>query len=172
MKDLFSLLNRLHSHMASLHRGWIMCKSVSTWSLWCPKSPVPRLFQQLVQANNKGDNKVLQYRPFERGIDQWYKDSPSQRILYVMFRFSTRIFYRGVPDFDDCPCRVWRPGLTTCLLYVGPLFENLVSNDSKFVSLTQWRTTFFIVCNYVYQYLNASQYDNTLFSFTLFSILK
>ena len=41
----------------------------------------------------------------------------------VMFRFSTRIFYRGVPgSVTDCSCGVWCRGLTTCLLYVGPLF--------------------------------------------------
>ena len=46
---------------------------------------------------------------------------------FVMFTFPTRIFYRGVPGFaTDCPCGVWCHGLTTCPLYVGPLFGNLV----------------------------------------------
>ena len=45
-------------------------------------------------------------------------------LLYVMFRFSTRIFYGGVPGFaTDCHCGVWCRGLTTCLLYVGPLLN-------------------------------------------------
>ena len=40
-----------------------------------------------------------------------------------MFRFFIRILYRGVPGFAiDCPCGVWCRGLTTCLLYVRPLF--------------------------------------------------
>ena len=48
-------------------------------------------------------------------------------LLYVVFTFPTRIFYRGVPGFaTDCPCGVWCRGLTTCPLYVGPLFGNLV----------------------------------------------
>ena len=48
-------------------------------------------------------------------------------LLYVMFTFPTRIFYRGVSGFaTDCPCGVWCRGLTTCLLYVGPLFGNVV----------------------------------------------
>ena len=48
-------------------------------------------------------------------------------LLYVMFTFRTRIFYRGVPGFaTDCPCGVWYRGLTTCPLYVGPIFRNLV----------------------------------------------
>ena len=52
-------------------------------------------------------------------------------------RFSAGIFYRGVPSFaTDCPCSVWCRGVTTCPLYVGPLFGNLVWNDSGFVSLT------------------------------------
>ena len=37
--------------------------------------------------------------------------------------FQYRIFYRGVPGFaTDCLCGVGCRGLTTCLLYVGPLF--------------------------------------------------
>ena len=37
------------------------------------------------------------------------------------------IFYRGVPGFvTDFPGGVWCRGLTTCPLYVGPLFANLV----------------------------------------------
>ena len=48
-------------------------------------------------------------------------------LLYVMFTFPARIFYRGVSGFaTDSPCGVWCRGLTTCPLYVGPLFGNLV----------------------------------------------
>ena len=48
-------------------------------------------------------------------------------LLYVMFSLPSRIFYRGVPGFaTDCPWRVWCHGSTTCLLYVGPHFGNLV----------------------------------------------
>ena len=48
-------------------------------------------------------------------------------LLYVMFTFPTRILYRGVPGFaTDCLCGVCCRGLTTCPLYVGPLFGNLV----------------------------------------------
>ena len=44
-------------------------------------------------------------------------------LLYVMFAFPTRIYYRGVPGLaTDCPYSVWCRGLTTYLLYVGPLF--------------------------------------------------
>ena len=53
---------------------------------------------------------------------------PLDWLLYVMFTFPTRIFYRGVPGFaTDCPYGVWCRGLTTCPLYVGPLFGNLYS---------------------------------------------
>ena len=52
-----------------------------------------------------------------------------------MFRFFTRLFYRGVPGFaTGCPCSVWCRGLNTCLLHVGPFFGNLVWNDSGLVS--------------------------------------
>ena len=34
-------------------------------------------------------------------------------LLYGMFTFPTRIFYRGVPGFaTDCPCGVWCRGLS------------------------------------------------------------
>ena len=34
--------------------------------------------------------------------------------LYVVFRFSTRIFYRGVPGLvTDCPCGIWRDDVMT-----------------------------------------------------------
>ena len=57
--------------------------------------------------------------------------------LYVTSRYSTRIFYRGVSGFaTDCACGVWCRGLTTCLLYVGPLFGNRLLNNSWAVGLT------------------------------------
>ena len=47
--------------------------------------------------------------------------------LYVRFRFSAGVFYRGVPGFaTDRPYGVWRCGLTTGLPYIGPIFRNLV----------------------------------------------
>ena len=36
----------------------------------------------------------------------------------------------------DCSCGVWCRGLTTCLLYVGPLFGNRLLNNSWAVALT------------------------------------
>ena len=37
------------------------------------------------------------------------------------------LFHHKVPGFEtDCPCVVWCRGLSACLLYVGPLFKNLV----------------------------------------------
>ena len=58
-------------------------------------------------------------------------------------RFSSRIFYRGFLYFaTDCPCGVWCRGFNACLVYVGPLFGNLVWNDIGFVSLTYWRKFF------------------------------
>ena len=44
--------------------------------------------------------------------------------LYVMCRSPTGIFYRGDPDYPNkCPCGVWCHGLTSRLLYVGPIFQ-------------------------------------------------
>ena len=45
-------------------------------------------------------------------------------LLYIMFTFLTRIFYRGVAGMaPDCPCGVWCRRLTTCLLYVFTFLE-------------------------------------------------
>ena len=45
--------------------------------------------------------------------------------LIVTSSQSTWIFCRGVSGFaSDCPCGVWCGGLTTCLLYVGPILNN------------------------------------------------
>ena len=55
-------------------------------------------------------------------------------LLYVMFRFSTRVFYR---EFQVLWLIVlWCHWLTTCLQYAGPSFGNLVRDVSGFVSLT------------------------------------
>ena len=55
--------------------------------------------------------------------------------LYVTSRYSTNIFYRGVSSFA---CGVWCSGLTTCLLYVGPLFGNRLLNNNWAVGMTRW----------------------------------
>ena len=81
------------------------------------------------------------------GLEKWrypilHKAPPSYAstnygLLCVMFTFHTKIFYRGVSSFaTDYPCAVWWRGLTTCLLYVGSPFVNLIVNDNGFVSLT------------------------------------
>ena len=60
-------------------------------------------------------------------------------LLFVTSIYWTIIFYRGVSGFaTDCPCGVWCRGLTTCLLYVGPLFGYLLLNNSWAVGLTCW----------------------------------
>ena len=52
---------------------------------------------------------------FSLNIGTYY----TYRHLNVMVRFSTRLFYRGVPALTtDFPCSVWCRGLTTCLLNV------------------------------------------------------
>ena len=72
--------------------------------------------------------------PLNIGLSTLPVDSFMQCLAYLL---------RGVPGFaTDCTCRLWCSGLTTCLLYVGPLFGNLVWNDNGFVSFTKWRITF------------------------------
>ena len=76
----------------------------------------------------------------------------------------------GLPGFTtDFPCSIWCRVLTSCLLYVAPLFGNLAwKNICKFEIM---ENNSFIIWLCFFLYLNASLY-NTLFSFTLFSYLK
>ena len=49
------------------------------------------------------------------------------------------IFYRGGSGFaTDCHCGVLCRKLTTCLLYVGPLFGNRLLDNCLAGGLTQW----------------------------------
>ena len=57
--------------------------------------------------------------------------------LYVTSSYSTWIFYREVSGFaTDCSRGVWCRELTTCLLHVGPPFENRFLNNSWAVVVT------------------------------------
>ena len=77
--------------------------------------------------------------------------------LYVTFIFSTKIFSWGCPGFaTDCPCGVWCRALTTCLMYVCPLFRYLVWTHNGVVSLTLERTIFHCFIFMFYIYLNVS----------------
>ena len=102
------------------------------------------------------------FTPLDIPFEYWIEHVIFVR-LYVMIGFSSRIFYREIPcfaiDWTDCPCRVWC-GLTTCLLFLGPLCGSQVWNDSGCVSLTWWRPTFpwFLIMFCIY--LHASQYDH------------
>ena len=75
--------------------------------------------------------------------------------LYVIASYPTWIFCRGVSGFaTDCPCNVWRHGLTTCLLHVGPPFGNRSLNTIWAVSLIYWIVylhffLYFGICNYI-----------------------
>ena len=66
------------------------------------------------------------FPPLDILLEYWI-EHVSFGLLWVMFTFPTKIFYRGVPGFaTNCPCGVWCRGLTTCPLYVGPRFGDLV----------------------------------------------
>ena len=71
--------------------------------------------------------------------------------LYVTSSYSTWIFCRGISGLaTDCPCGVWCRGLTTCLLYVGPLFGNRLLNNSWAVGLTEWIVNLHFLCILAY----------------------
>ena len=74
------------------------------------------------------------FLPLDLHVQCWI-EHVTLGLIYVLFRFCTRIFYSGVPAFlTDCPCAVQCHGLTTCLMYVCLLFVNQVWTDSGYVS--------------------------------------
>ena len=90
-----------------------------TRSFWFCKYATPRMFLSL-----------------DIFFEDWIEHG-TFGFFHVIFRFSTRVFWREGPGLlTDCPCAVWYRWLTTCLLYVGPPFKNLIWNDSGFVRLT------------------------------------
>ena len=86
---------------------------------------------------------------------QYWIERVTFGLLYAMFRFSTKIFYRGLPGFvTDCPCGVGCPGLTTCLLlHDGPLSVNV---GWLIGGLYVWHNEeqLFIVFNYVFTFVS------------------
>ena len=68
------------------------------------------------------------FPPLDIPLEYWIEHIPTPLChVHIPYWDILEIFYRGVPGFTtDCPCGVWWRGLTTCLLYVGPLFGNLV----------------------------------------------
>ena len=110
----------------------------------------------------------------------WILDcSVTFAFLYVMFRFSTRIFYWGVSVFViGCPCGAWCRGSPTCLLFVGPHFGNQVwSTFWKSNFKQQLGCRFDIMNNISYFFvfwhmqLYMSWYIRSFFGFTFLNII-
>ena len=81
------------------------------------------------------------FTPVDIPFEYWF-ENVTFRIICVMFRFSTRMSYRGVPDFvTGCLCDflvLWNNHL---LPVCWSTFWKSIWNDNGFVSLTQWRLT-------------------------------
>ena len=124
-----------------------------------------------------------------KSLASWDVFGPSDRIkfwiehvtigfLYVRLIVLTMLFYSGVPGFaTDCNCGVWCCGLTTCLLYLSPLFWKLVLNDSWFVSLTWGGTHIFslFLIVFMHKYLHRFQHLSIwlyLFFYLIFTIQR
>ena len=81
--------------------------------------------QRIFEQNNIFQN-ILCFCPWTFSLNiglNMFPLDPFMSCLHSLLGYSTG----GVPGFaTDCPCSVWCRGLTTCPLYVGPLFGNLV----------------------------------------------
>ena len=68
---------------------------------------------------------IWMFPPLDILLEYWIQNAIFEA-LCAMFTFLTMILYRRIPDFaTDFPYGVYS-GSTTCLLYVGPPFGNLV----------------------------------------------
>ena len=80
------------------------------------------------------------FLPLDLIFDYWI-EHVTFGLVCVRFIFSTRIYYRGVPDLaTDCPCGVWCHGFITGSCMLVHVLE--IYSCSGFVNLTKWRTTF------------------------------
>ena len=128
----------LKSAISSWRLQLLFCNLCPFYSLWTTYLGFPKLC-------SSGSAPLWMFLPLNILSEYWI-EHVTFRLFYVMFGFSIRIFYRRVPDFaTDCPCGVWCRGLTTCLLYVGPLFGNGIG----FCKCDIMENNFFIVFSYV-----------------------
>ena len=115
------------------------------------------------------------FSPLDLRLEYWIEHITIGR-LYINFIFSTRIFYSAGAAFAaDCSRGVWCRWLTTCLLYVIPLFGSLFWNHSCSVTSKQWKMLFywFRVCYWVYIFILTPKivvYSHTFFPYTSTSV--
>ena len=88
---------------------------------------------------------------------------PCKQVPRVIWNFRRKIKSVRVSNRLEnmLPLYIW-------IMYIATKFIILKKYDSGFVNLTQWKKLLLMF----HIYLNASQYDYTLFSFTLSSCLK
>ena len=112
----------------------VSCSMINSLILGC-------LWPLLIVSNNIFDTRYLAFCNISPArmflsldlLSEYRIQQGAVGPLYV----TSWIFWRGVSGFaTDCPCSVWCRGLTTCLLYVGPLFGNRPLNKSWAVGLT------------------------------------
>ena len=88
--------------------------------------------------------------------------------LYVTSSYSTWIFCRGVSGFaTDCPCGVWCRGLTTCLLYDGPLLSLMFLKWPLACTFVVMKRNFQSIFAFVYvfvYYARFTYYFSSLYS--------
>ena len=76
------------------------------------------------------------------------------KLLFAMFRFSSRIFYRGAPGLTTgCLGDIWCRGTISCLVFWS-FFFNILWNDSRFVS---WKQPSSMMISYLYNLNFTSQ---------------
>ena len=113
------------------------------WDVYVPGYPLWTTYLSFLKVGNFGS--AITHPIDLSSPGPFFNIGPdvSVGLLYIKFVLSITIFYRRVPGIvTDCPCDVWCRGLTTCLLFVGPLFENLVLNNSWSVCVTKRKVIF------------------------------
>ena len=118
--------------------GYDMSTQIKLWT-WETKA-IPMARPTAISRESKKKSLNLYNLPSWRSLDLLWEyriQHGANGPLYVTSNYSTWIFCRGVSGFaTDCPCGVWCRGSITCLLHVGPPFENRILNNSWAVGLT------------------------------------
>ena len=84
-------------------------------------------------------------------------------LSFVRFMFPYRIFYMGVPGYaTDCLYGVACRGLTTCLLYMGPLFGHFCLTRVAIIRWTggilSWNCSILFITVFVNNILKRGHY--------------
>ena len=124
--SFYCFRDRILFHHDFYHDSWY-----HYWDfLWPFITFCPTLLDFLSNSDSVNAQLPKCFRPWTFALNIGLNLLPSDSLSHVYITYQDIL--QGVPGLGtDCPYGVWCRWLATCLLYVGPLFGNLVENDSR-----------------------------------------